>query len=82
MLWNTGSRELTLQQLWLAGCRQQAQQLCRLVVSRHVKSSQTRDGSYVPYIGRQILKPLDHQGSSKYVILFSNSLICLQLLRL
>ena len=35
------------------------------VVLRHVGSSQTRDQTYVPCIGRQILKPLDHQGGPR-----------------
>ena len=45
------------QQLWLAVSRVQAQQLwCTgLVVPRHVGSSQTRDRTRVPRIGRQIL---------------------------
>ena len=33
------------------------------MVLGHVESSQTRDQTCVPCIGRQILKPLDHQGS-------------------
>ena len=43
------------QQLWLAGCRVQAQQLQRtgLVALWHVGSSQTRDRIHVPCIGRQ-----------------------------
>ena len=45
------------QQLWLAGSRAQAQQLWRkgLVAPRHVGSSQTRDRTRVPCIGRRIL---------------------------
>ena len=47
-----------LQQLWLAGARAQAQQLWRtgLVALQLVGSSQTRNRTHVPCIGRQILK--------------------------
>ena len=34
-----------------------------LVVRRHVGSSQTRDGTHIPCIRRQILNPLDYQVS-------------------
>ena len=46
-----------LQQLWLAGCRAQAQQLWHmgLVVPWHVGSSRTRAQTCVPCTGRQIL---------------------------
>ena len=46
-----------LWQLWLAGCRAQAQQLWRMALAapRHVGSSQTRDRTSVPCIGRWIL---------------------------
>ena len=47
------SRMLRLQELWRMG----------LVVQRHVGSSQTREGTHIPCIGRQILNPLDHQVS-------------------
>ena len=49
----------SLQQLWHVGSRAQAQQLwCTgLVALRHVGSSQTRDRTCVPCIGRQILNP-------------------------
>ena len=45
-----------LQQLWLAGSRAQAQQLWSLgsATPPHVGSSQTRDQTRVPCIGRQI----------------------------
>ena len=45
------------QQLWVVGSRVQAQQLWQmgLVAPWHVGSSQTRDQTNVPYIGRQIL---------------------------
>ena len=45
------------QQLWLVGFRAQAQQLWRtgLVALQHVASSQTRDRTHVPCIGRRIL---------------------------
>ena len=59
----TGSRHMGFsscdsqaQQLWLAGSRAQAQQLCTgLVAPRHVGSSQTRAQTRVPRIGRRIL---------------------------
>ena len=56
LLWSVGSRVLGLQQLWLPGSRAQAQQLwCTgLVAPPHVGSSQTRDQTLVPCIGRQI----------------------------
>ena len=46
-----------LQQLWLAGSRAQAQQLCctTLVAPQHVGSSRTRARTHVPCIGRWIL---------------------------
>ena len=63
-LWSTGSRcagfsscGTRAQQLWLTGSRAQAQQLWHtsLVAPRHVGSSQTRDRTRVPCIGRRIL---------------------------
>ena len=46
-----------LQQLWLVGSRKQAQQLwpTGLVAPWHMGSSQTRDRTHVPCIGRRIL---------------------------
>ena len=65
LLWSTGSRRAAgfsscgtqAQQLWLAGCRMQSQQLWHtgLVAPRHVGSSQTRDRTCVPCIGRRFL---------------------------
>ena len=64
LLWSTGSRHAGFsscgawaQQLWLAGSREQAQQLRHmgLVALRHVGSSRTRDRTRVPSIGRWIL---------------------------
>ena len=64
LLWSMGSRRMGFsscgmqaQQLWLTGSRAQVQQLwCMgLVAPRHVGSSQTRDQTHVPCIGRQIL---------------------------
>ena len=64
LLWSTGSRHAGFsscgaraQQLWLAGSRAQAQELwCTgLVAPQHAGSSQTRDGTCVPCIGRWIL---------------------------
>ena len=61
---STGSRQagftscsVRAQQLWLEGCREQAQQLrCTgLVAPQHVGSSQTRARTRVPCISRQIL---------------------------
>ena len=51
-----GSRACRLQQLQLAGSRAPAQQLqpTDLVALLHVKSSQTRDRTPVPCIGRQV----------------------------
>ena len=45
LLQNTGSREHRLQQLWCTG----------LVAPKHVESSQIKDRTCVPCIGRQIL---------------------------
>ena len=52
-----GLQTCRLQQLWLVGCRAQAQQLWHtgLVPLRHVGSSRTRARTCVPCIGRQIL---------------------------
>ena len=64
LLRSTGSRHAGFsscgtqaQQLWLTGSRAPAQQLWHtgLVVPRHVGSSQTRDPTRVPCIGRRIL---------------------------
>ena len=64
LLQSTGSRHAGFsscstraQQLWFAGSGAQAQQLwlTGLVALRHVGSSQTRDQTHVPCIGRQIL---------------------------
>ena len=44
--------------LWYTGCRMHGLSSCGawcLVASRHVESSQTRDWTHVPYIGRWIL---------------------------
>ena len=57
LLGSTGSRARGLQQLWHAGSKAQAQQLWHtgLVAPPHVGSSQTRDRTCVPCIGRRIL---------------------------
>ena len=53
-----GLSGLWLQQLWLGGSRAQTRELwCMgLVVLQHVGSSQTRDGTYVSCISKQILQ--------------------------
>ena len=56
-LWSTGSREHGLQQLPHMNYRAQALQLrsMGLAAPGHVESSQTRDRTHFPCIGRQIL---------------------------
>ena len=64
-LWHMGS-VAAARGLWV-----QAQQLWRkglLVALWHVGSSQTRARTRVPCIGRQILKPLRHQGGPPFTI--------------
>ena len=57
------------QQLWLAGSRVQAQQLWHtgLVAPQHVGSSQTRDRTHVPCIGRRILNHCATRGQPLYL---------------
>ena len=45
LLWSTGFRRAGFSKLWFLG----------LTALQHVESSQTRDGTHVPCIGRQIL---------------------------
>ena len=58
-----------LQQLWLVGCRGQAQQLWHtgLVAPQHVGSSRTRARTHVPCIGRRIL---NHCATREALLLF------------
>ena len=64
------SCSMQAQQLWLAGSREQAQQLWRrgLVALRHVGSSRTRDRTRVPCIGRRILNHCTTREVSGYLI--------------
>ena len=68
-----GSRALGMraQQLWLMGSRAQAQQLWHtdLVAPWHVGSSQTRDRTWVPCIGRRILNHCA-TGEVPYIYIF------------
>ena len=55
-LWCLNSKAYRLQQLWLTGSREQAEQWCTGFVTQwQVESSQTRDQTHISCIGRWIL---------------------------
>ena len=70
-----GLQACRLQQLWLAGCRAQAQQLWRtgLIALRHVRSSWTRARTCVPCIGRQILNHCTTREARSFFLLICYS---------